>query len=56
MSKSNKRKAGGSWRRKQQMLSLHAKAGKDRNKQNATHLTKGAQIEVVVKSRAIKGA
>lgn len=46
---SNKRKAGGSWRRKQQMLSLHAKTGKDRSKQ-----TTGAKIEAVVKQRAIK--
>lgn len=46
---SNKRKAGGSWRRKQTMLSLHAKPGKDRKKQ-----TTGAKIEAVVKARAIK--
>ena len=46
---SNKRKAGGSWRRKQMMLSLHAKPGKDRKKQ-----TTGAKIEAVVKARAIK--
>ena len=45
---SNKRKAGGSWRRKQTMLSLHAKPGKDRTKQ-----TTGAKIEAVVRARAI---
>ena len=47
--KSNKRKTGGSWRRKQAMISLHAKPGKDRTKQ-----TTGAKIEAVVKERAIK--
>ena len=46
---SNKRKAGGSWRRSQMMASLHAKPGKDRKKQ-----TTGAKIEAVVKARAIK--
>lgn len=45
---SNKRKAGGSWRRSQMMASLHAKPGKDRKKQ-----TTGAKIEAVVKERAI---
>lgn len=30
---SNKRKSGGAYRRKKQMLSLHAKKGKDRTKQ-----------------------
>ena len=47
--KSNKRKTGGSWRRKQMMLSLYAKPGKDRTKQ-----TTGAKIEAVVKERAIR--
>lgn len=46
--KSNKRKTGGSWRRKQMKLSLHAKPGKDRTKQ-----TTGAKIEAVVNGRAI---
>lgn len=32
--KSAKRKMGGAWRRKKRALSLHAKQGKDRSRQN----------------------
>lgn len=32
MNKSNKRKTGGAYRLKKRSVSLHAKAGKDRNK------------------------
>lgn len=32
MNKSNRRKTGGSYRLKKRSVSLHAKAGKDRNK------------------------
>ena len=47
--KNKQRKTGGAWRRRKQMLSLHAKPGKDRKKQ-----TTGAKIEAVVRERAIK--
>ena len=51
--KSNGRKTGGAYRRKKQMMNLHAKPGKDRSKQNKP-ITPGREIELQVKMRGIK--
>ena len=45
--KSAKRKMGGAWRRKKRALSLHAKQGKDRSRQNR----QDRQLEYKVKLR-----
>ena len=45
--KSAKRKMGGAWRRKKRALSLHAKQGKDRSRQNK----QDRQLEYKVKLR-----
>ena len=51
--KSNGRKTGGAYRRKQRALSLHAKQGKDRSKANK-QVTPSREIELQVKMRGLK--
>ena len=48
--KSAKRKMGGAWRRKKRALSLHAKQGKDRSRQNR----QDRSLEEKVKIRGLK--
>lgn len=51
--KSKVRKTGGAYRRKVRALSLHAKPGKDRTKQNK-QITPSKEIEIQVKMRGLK--
>lgn len=48
--KAAKRKMGGAWRRKKRALSLHAKQGKDRSRQNR----QDRQIEYIAKLRGFR--